>query len=363
MLSSILFVTSLLVILSSICSAQEAPLGQVVVGKWIVYGAAAGLPEGQSSVMSGTTTVSFSLGKAPVEQLATPPPVPLPLDQGQVPLDYVEPEKPLPPVPDLPSVAPACPARQSSSSSSVSSSSMSSSSVVSSSTPASSSMPTSSPSPSPSSDPEKPRQETDPSDPVEDVAKAGEAGAAGAAGGVTPYVGGAAIGAAVAAAAGAATAAGLSQPGPANQTDQGNPAPQPKTDYTLIGASKKLPIATIQNTQSTLEWYYGQSVDQAMFNRLLDQMQASSDAGKAATDGVPFAEICEDLKFNYTVIPGAGERGTSAFKGTLALWQWFRFDGGSNLGTGEIFDRDHKPVAMAGLWLKNNPAELCCRGL
>ena len=161
---------------------------------------------------------------------------------------------------------------------------------------------------------------------------------------------------AAAAAGAAAVAAGFS-----NAADASNQTGSSESDYTMAHGSSNLPTAKIMNTQSTILWSYGISVDAANFAGLLDQVQAAVNGGQAATDGKPFAIVRDDLKFNYTVVPGAGKSGTSAFNGTVALFQWFRFDGGSNLATGYINDAERKMVARVGLWQANSTMDLCCR--
>ena len=187
--------------------------------------------------------------------------------------------------------------------------------------------------------------------PDEDKAEIGKAIATEGSGGVdlvaVSLVGGAA--------AAAALVAGLSIP-----QNLKNLTGSPNNAYVRTSSSAKLPTVKIMHTRSTLDWNYGASVDARKFNGLLDRVQAAVNGGQSPTEGKPFVIVNNDIKFIYKIEPGRAEYGTPAFNGTVALFQWFRLDGGSNLATGYVNDANSKIVAWTGVWLANTTNRICC---
>ena len=121
-----------------------------------------------------------------------------------------------------------------------------------------------------------------------------------------------------------------------------------------------LPNAKIPSTQSWLTWDYGFNADPNDFANLLDLVQIDVNNGKGPLDGAPYTTSSGSLKFNYTVVPGAGHNGTDAFPGVVSLFEWFRFNGGSNYVTGDIITASNNLSAVVGLWSTTDTILLCC---
>ena len=145
---------------------------------------------------------------------------------------------------------------------------------------------------------------------------------------------------------------------PLNDTESwawnGNRTAVPSVKYLHPNGAVELPTVKVNGTNCTLQWNYSTSVDVSAFNRIVNTVLHDVGSNREPTASTPYVTSSSDLSFSYTIAPGYADAGLRAFPGTVAWWEWFRSDGGSNLGAGTVTDSLGHVVAAVDLsWAEN----------